>query len=50
MKKIILFLTLFIFACGPTKQSKNYKKSTKKSHVLSPNVNSNKYSKKRTKN
>lgn len=50
MKKIILFLTLFIFACGPTKQSKNHKKSTKKSHVLSPNVNSNKYSKKRTKN
>lgn len=50
MKKIIIFLALFIFACGPTKQVKDDKKSTKKAHVLSPNVNSNKYSKKRTKN
>ena len=41
---------LFVFAYGPTKKSKDYKKDTKKSHVLSPNVNSNKYSKKRTKN
>ena len=50
MKKIILFLTLFVFACGPTKQIKDHQKNNKKSHVLSPNVNSNKYSKKRTKN
>jgi hypothetical protein len=41
---------LICFACGPTKHSKDHKKNNKKSHVLSPNVNSNKYSKKRPKN
>ena len=49
MKKI-LFLSAFIFlisSCGTTKKGNGKKNDTKKSIVLPPDVNSNKYSKKR---
>jgi len=49
MKKII-FLLAFIFlfsSCGTTKEVSGKKNDAKKSIVLPPDVNSNKYSKKR---
>ena len=48
MKKLLLLSIALILSCGSTKQKTTTKKTSKKTTVLPPDVNSNKYSKKRT--